>query len=64
MRRKLMRQTAINKRIIKEIDALKVDPRINDFLKELLEIELDNLDKAKAQYIDEYSEKLNGKFGF
>ena len=59
-----MRQTAINKRIIKEIDALKVDTRINEFLKALLEIELNNLDKTKPQYIDEYSEKLNEIFGF
>lgn len=59
-----MRQTAINTRIIKEIDALKVDPKINEFLKGLLEIELDNLDKPKPQYKDEYSEKLNEIFKF
>jgi len=59
-----MRQTAINTRIIKEIDALTADPKINEYLKEILDFELNNLDKAKSQYIDEYSEKLNLIFGF
>jgi hypothetical protein len=59
-----MKQTAINKRIIKEIDALTVDPKINEYLKEILEIELDNLGSTKPQYMDEYSEKFNMIFGF
>lgn len=49
----------INKRIIKEIDNLDAADNVKEFLKEILECELDNLDKGKPEYTEKYKEIFN-----
>lgn len=57
-----MSQSAINKRIIKEIDCLKTEEEMKKFLKEILMIELDNIDQGRPQYIDLYKQKMEEIF--
>jgi hypothetical protein len=47
-------QSAINDRILREIDNLKADDKIKNFLKEILLVELDIMDKDRGQYVDQY----------
>ncbi len=53
---------AVNKRIIKEIDAIKDSAKIKQFLKEIMEVELENLDKGKPSYTDEFKNIMRSIF--
>ena len=57
-----MSQNSINKRILLEIDALKSDDDIKKFLKEILMIELDNIDQGRPQYAEQYKQKMDEIF--
>ena len=49
-------RSEINKRILKEIDALGTNKEIKEFLKEILSFELDILDKGGSKYSETYNE--------
>lgn len=57
-----MSQSAINKKILTEIDSLKTENNIKKFLKELLSIELDQIGQGRPQYLDKYKEKMEEIF--
>lgn len=57
-----MSQNSINKRILSEIEALKTDDDIKKYLKEILMIELDNIDQGKPQYVEQYKQKMDEIF--
>lgn len=52
-------QTAINDRILREIDNLDADVKMKNFLKEILLVELDLMDKDRPQYVDQYKSILD-----
>ena len=45
---------AINSRVLKEIADLKVEEPLKTFLQEILEMELQNIDKDKGPYMQDY----------
>jgi hypothetical protein len=55
-------QSAVNDRIRKEIANLKVDKNIVNFLLELVEYELDVMDKERPQYTDQYKTILENNY--
>jgi hypothetical protein len=55
-------QSAVNDRIRKEIANLKVDKNIVNFLLELVEYELDVMDKERPQYTDQYKMILENNY--
>ena len=57
-----MSKNLINKRILSEIEALKTEGNIKKYLKEILMIELDNIDQGKPQYIEQYKQKMDEIF--
>jgi hypothetical protein len=44
----------VNKRILAEIDKLAADEQDKSFLREILEFELENIDKEMSPYTQEY----------
>lgn len=48
-------QTAINDRILSEIDNLDVNEKMKNFLKEILLLELDIMDRDRPQYVDQFN---------
>ncbi len=52
-------QSAINDRIIREIDNLDSDIKIKKFLREILHVELDIMDQEKPHYADQYKAILD-----
>ncbi len=52
-------QYDINERILNEIDQLETDADIKEFLKEVLQFEIDIIDKGKPEYRDAYLELIN-----
>lgn len=52
----------INERILDEIDALKADKKIKEFLKEILLLEVDIIDQGKPSFKEKYEEMINNIF--
>jgi hypothetical protein len=52
----------INKRIMDEIDRLKADNDVKQFLKEILLYELDIIDQGRPVFRDKYVEIINKIF--
>jgi hypothetical protein len=52
----------INKRILDEIDALRADKDIKQFLREILLFELDIIDQGRPAFKDKYIEIMNKIF--
>lgn len=50
----MQKNIEVNKRILNEIDALKVDEKQKLFLKEIIDFELDNIDKDITRFTEEY----------
>jgi len=52
----------INKKILNEIDILKADEKIKEFLKEILLLELEIMDEGKPAFREKYEKILNDIF--
>lgn len=52
----------INKRILDEIEELKADKDVKEFLKEILLYELDIMDQGRPVFKDKYIELINTIF--
>jgi hypothetical protein len=50
----MQKNLEVNKRILNEIDALKVDEKQKLFLKEIIDFELNNIDKDITRFTEEY----------
>lgn len=58
-------QSGVNTRIMKEVDKADISKAHRDFLKDILAIELDNLDKERERprYIEDYKKAFYKRFG-
>ena len=52
-------QYDINDRILQEIDHLETESDMKDFLKDVLQFEIDIIDKGKPEYRDAYMDLIN-----
>lgn len=52
----------INERILDEIDDLKADKKIKEFLKEILLLEVDIIDQGRPSFKEKYEEIINNIF--
>lgn len=52
-------QFDINSRILREIDELETETEMKEFLKEVLQFEIDIIDKGRPEYRDAYLELIN-----
>ncbi len=52
-------QYDINSRILKEIGELDVDTDMKDFLKDVLQFEIDIVDQGRPEYRDAYLDFIN-----
>lgn len=52
-------QYDINDRILREIDQLDADSDMKEFLKEVLQFEIDIIDKGRPEYRDAYLDLIN-----
>ena len=48
--------SSVNEKILDEIDKVKANPTLKRLLKEILAIELDNMDKERVQFTTLYKE--------
>lgn len=55
-------ENLINERILKEIEALRADKDIKEFLHEILLFELDILDQGRPAFKEKYEEIINKIF--
>lgn len=49
---------AVSKRILSELESLKIPKVVKSFLKDILDFEMEILDQGKPQYIDDYKQKI------
>lgn len=57
-------QSGVNSRILKEVDKADISKTHREFLKDILAIELDNMDKdrKKPRYIEDYKKAFYKRF--